>query len=155
MFGAARRCSSKLPRFLFSHSAQRSLLLRDATSSSSPINARILISARQLHQSSGRHQEAVAEAPTHTPIGINEPPPSGAVAAAAPNPTGHQNDEGPVTRFADLERREGVDRTIVQNITHGMRLEMMTEVQTATINEAIKGTDMLVVFILGVSSANL
>jgi len=49
---------------------------------------------------------------------------------------------GPVATFPDLETRGLVDPVIVDNITRGMGFTSMTEVQSKTINEALKGTDM-------------
>jgi ATP-dependent RNA helicase MSS116 len=49
---------------------------------------------------------------------------------------------GPVTAFPDLETCRLVDPVIVNNITKGMGFTTMTEVQSKTINEALKGADM-------------
>jgi len=49
---------------------------------------------------------------------------------------------GPVVAFPDLETRGLVDPVIVNNITKGMGFTAMTEVQSKTINEALKGADM-------------
>lgn len=49
---------------------------------------------------------------------------------------------GPVTKFKDLERRGMVCRTLVETVTGKMGLETMTHVQTLTINESLKGIDM-------------
>lgn len=47
-----------------------------------------------------------------------------------------------VATFPDLETRGLVDPVIVNNITKGMGFTAMTEVQSKTINEALKGSDM-------------
>lgn len=47
-----------------------------------------------------------------------------------------------ITKFRELEERGLVHRSIIRTITDEMKLETMTEVQTATINEALRGTDM-------------
>lgn len=49
---------------------------------------------------------------------------------------------GPVTKFKDLEKRGMVCRTLVDTVTGKMGLETMTHVQTLTINESLKGIDM-------------
>ena len=49
---------------------------------------------------------------------------------------------GPVTKFRDLATRGMVCQTIVNTITKGMGLETMTEVQSKTINETLKGIDV-------------
>lgn len=48
----------------------------------------------------------------------------------------------PITKFKELEERGLVHRNVIRTITNEMKLETMTEVQTRTINEALKGTDM-------------
>lgn len=49
---------------------------------------------------------------------------------------------GPVTRFVDLAERGMVCQTVVNTITRDMGLETMTQVQSMTINESLKGQDM-------------
>ncbi|KAI1419406.1 DEAD-domain-containing protein [Xylaria sp. FL1777] len=48
----------------------------------------------------------------------------------------------PVTRFADLPQL-GVDDSLVRAITKGMGYENMTEVQSMSMNSALKGVDMV------------
>ena len=64
-----------------------------------------------------------------------EKPPSDVEISAA---TRH----GPVTKFKDLAEQGLVCRTIVDTITDDMRLETMTQVQSLTLNESLKGIDM-------------
>lgn len=66
--------------------------------------------------------------------------------AAAQATQDHPAQNEPVTRFADLATRNIVHPNIVSNITNRMRLETMTDVQTRTINEALSGIDVCVVF---------
>jgi ATP-dependent RNA helicase MSS116 len=47
-----------------------------------------------------------------------------------------------VTKFAELETRGLVDGNVIRALTVNMGLETMTEVQSATIHEALKGVDM-------------
>ena len=49
----------------------------------------------------------------------------------------------PITRFDELETRNIVHRNVVRTLTGEMGLETMTEVQTRTINEALKGQDVI------------
>lgn len=49
----------------------------------------------------------------------------------------------PITRFKDLETHNIVHPNIVRALTEHMGLETMTEVQTRTLNEAIKGVDVI------------
>lgn len=49
---------------------------------------------------------------------------------------------GPVTRFAELLERGMVCESVVKTITEDMGLETMTQVQSMTINETLKGIDV-------------
>ena len=49
---------------------------------------------------------------------------------------------GPVTKFHELSERGMVCPTVVDTITRGMGLETMTQVQSLTINETLKGIDV-------------
>jgi len=49
---------------------------------------------------------------------------------------------GPVTKFKELSERGMVCPTVVDTITRGMGLETMTQVQSLTINETLKGIDV-------------
>lgn len=49
---------------------------------------------------------------------------------------------GPVTRFAELLERGMVCDSVVKTITQDMGLETMTQVQSMTINETLKGIDV-------------
>lgn len=61
-------------------------------------------------------------------------------------PSGNQIEEavhnGPITKFEDLADRGMVCRTVVDTITKRMGLETMTEVQSLTISQSLKGNDM-------------
>ncbi|KAL8990851.1 MAG: hypothetical protein Q9177_000599 [Variospora cf. flavescens] len=54
-----------------------------------------------------------------------------------------QHGQGPVTRFEELGERGMVCPTIVKTLTQDMGLETMTQVQSLTINETLKGGDVL------------
>jgi len=49
---------------------------------------------------------------------------------------------GPVTRFKELSERGMVCNTVVNILTQKMGLETMTQVQSLTINETLKGIDV-------------
>lgn len=61
-------------------------------------------------------------------------------------PTDEQIEEavryGPVTKFAELLERKMVSKSIVDTLTQRMGLETMTQVQSLTINESLKGIDV-------------
>lgn len=47
-----------------------------------------------------------------------------------------------ITKFTELEARGMIHPNVIRTITHEMRFDSMTDVQSQTINEALKGTDM-------------
>ena len=49
---------------------------------------------------------------------------------------------GTITKFRDLADKGYVDPVIIDTITKKMGLETMTQVQSLTINEALKGVDV-------------
>ena len=49
---------------------------------------------------------------------------------------------GPITKFKELSRDGLVCNTVVDTITEKMGLEIMTQVQSLTINETLKGIDV-------------
>lgn len=49
---------------------------------------------------------------------------------------------GPITKFAELGDRGIIDKSVINTLVKKMGLETMTEVQSLTINEAIKGIDV-------------
>jgi ATP-dependent RNA helicase MSS116 len=51
--------------------------------------------------------------------------------------------QSPLTKFQDLQDQGVIHKNIVRNMTEGMGLETMTEVQAKTINAALKGTDII------------
>lgn len=51
---------------------------------------------------------------------------------------------GPVTTFKELGDRKMVCQTVVKTLVEDMKLETMTQVQSLTINETLKGGDVLV-----------
>jgi len=50
--------------------------------------------------------------------------------------------DGPVLRFKELAERNMVCQTVIDTITKTMGLETMTQVQSLTINETLKGVDV-------------
>ena len=60
-------------------------------------------------------------------------------------PEAHLKEEdGPITKFAELAERNLVAKNVVDTLTKGMGLETMTEVQALTIEKSLKGGDMYV-----------
>lgn len=56
--------------------------------------------------------------------------------------TNQATKQGPVTKFKDLAERGLVCRTVVDTLINDMGLETMTQVQSLTLNESLKGTDV-------------
>ena len=123
MLGALRRCGASIPRSLASTSARASI-----STSRSQVPRVLRLSAirnqpatRSFSSSIQWRQEAYAAA--------NEP---------------MESDQGPkITRFQELADRQLIHPNVINAIT-AAGIETMTEVQSATINQALHGTDMLV-----------
>ena len=61
---------------------------------------------------------------------------------SSPASTGEQaSNSGRITRFDELLQRNLVHPSIVRALTEDMKLETMTDVQSLTINESLKGVD--------------
>lgn len=67
---------------------------------------------------------------------------STAAAAATEAQPEEKFQQEPITKFSELSDRHLVDKKVVQHITKGMGLSTMTEVQSLTINETLKGVDV-------------
>lgn len=116
---AFQRCTASLSRTPLSlpstgNTCLRSNLSHQTVHRSGPL-------ARHLHQSLRLQQQAAAQA-------VSEP-------EHVPN--------GKITRFEELETQNVVHPNIVRTLTGEMGLETMTEVQQATINEALSGRDII------------
>lgn len=51
-----------------------------------------------------------------------------------------------ITEFADLAKNGLIDPKIISTITRGMKITTMTDVQSMTINETLRGDDVYVFF---------
>ncbi|CAG8961950.1 hypothetical protein HYFRA_00013730 [Hymenoscyphus fraxineus] len=133
MFNAACRRGpasiARVPRLLrtatttsaFGISSARPSNLQWTTSISKSIAARPLVETRWLHVSSMLRSQA-AEAREDAP---------------------QDKQTYEITRFDELLQHDLVHPNIVKQITKGMGHHTMTSVQTMTINEALKGTDII------------
>ena len=114
---AFQTCSAALPRALSAPTsnlfANRALRFNRVIRSAQPSVA------RSLHQSPLLRDDA-------------------AIAASA-----EEDVQAPLTKFQDLQDQGVIHKNIVRNMTEGMGLETMTEVQAKTINSALKGTDII------------
>ncbi|KAF2479886.1 P-loop containing nucleoside triphosphate hydrolase protein [Neohortaea acidophila] len=69
--------------------------------------------------------------------------PQSAAAVAEDGSEAPHIDTGAVTRFDELQSRNLVHPNVIRSLTRGMGLETMTEVQQRTINEALRGDDVI------------
>jgi ATP-dependent RNA helicase MSS116 len=122
MFGALRRCPARLSRSFST-----------AAISSGPVRVSAFRATSALRIPSSRLAR-VSIAGFHHSTKWQQ------IAAAEEEETG--SSDGPVTEFSELARRGLVHPNIINTITKQMRLTTMTDVQTATINEALSGVDM-------------
>ncbi|KAI4788277.1 DEAD-domain-containing protein, partial [Aureobasidium sp. EXF-8845] len=90
-----------------------------------PYNAAFI--TRSLHQTSQWRQQNAAVAEQEEGLGFQS----------------EQNENGPITTFAELGQRQLVSKGVVQTLIKDMGLTNMTEVQTATINQALEGNDII------------
>ncbi|KAF2493402.1 DEAD-domain-containing protein [Lophium mytilinum] len=142
MLAAFRRCPASLPRSI-STSVIAPRLLRPAQATSTSAWRSTIsvsrVSVASLHQSNQWRQHAaeryVVEAEVEQEVNAKSPPSDGAIDNAVAG--------GPVTKFEDLATRGYVHKNIVNTLTKDMGLHTMTEVQTRTINEALKGADII------------
>ncbi|KAF1981460.1 DEAD-domain-containing protein [Aulographum hederae CBS 113979] len=121
MFAALRRCPASLPRTICSISRTSTLRSSLNASSISPLrqaSGPLATLSRQLHQTARWQQGAQAAQEA-------------------------VEDEEPITQFAELEARGMVHPNVVRMLTGPMGLSEMTDVQTGTINEALKGADIV------------
>lgn len=126
MLGALRRSAPAISRLVSSSTPSRVVLcdVRPVVASASCCSQ--LLRTRTFHHSVRWQQYAqqVEQEEAQAESNYN-----------APN-------SGPITDFDQLATQGLVDPGIVRNITQGMGIKTMTEVQSRTINEALKGADM-------------
>ena len=98
---------------------------------------------RALHSSSQRRRyanavaeddEDFAEVDVENELNSQKPPPDAITTKSSGN--------GFITKFQDLADKKLVSPVVVQTLTKTMGLETMTEVQSLTINETLKGIDV-------------
>lgn len=125
MLKAFARCSSSLPRSTTLLSSVNSTTSRHLASSRAVtrITPRPFVASRSLHQTTRRFQDAAA--------------------AAQGEEIEPRDADAPITRFEELGTKGIIHPNIVDTITKRMGMETMTEVQSATINQALKGNDII------------
>ena len=150
MLTALRRGSTSIARPLLSAStspARIRSLRADRACQITPSFARPPASVRSFVASSTWYQrasEAIAleeeevEAELEQEVHAPKPPSHAQIDRAVEN--------GPVTKFQELGDRNMVCKTVVDTLTRDMGMETMTQVQSLTINESLKGIDMYVGF---------
>lgn len=141
MLNALRRGPASIARFSrLCISNTRGIESPLLCSSSSRIHTQAPSAFRALSYSLRRRQNASApaeevESDLEPEVKAQPPPSDKGIRGAVQN--------GPVTRFAELSDRGLVCDTVVNTLTRHMGLETMTQVQSMTINEALRGVDVL------------
>lgn len=121
MLSAVRRCSASIPRAF----AAGALASRSSISRITPQVSRLtkLTQGTQLrgfqHVARWQSQSALAE-------------------------DSQDGAEGLITQFQELADRDLIHANVIEALTRDMGLTDMTEVQSATINQALTGSDMYV-----------
>jgi ATP-dependent RNA helicase MSS116 len=133
MFNVSRRGTASLLRFAQQSSAFAPVLRTPTFSLAQATAARPAILARYLHISSpARSIDASArfsdEAYEPEELQVGVPLPEGEI----------------ITKFQHLADKGHVHHAIITEITQGMGHHTMTEVQSLTIDESLRGTDMCV-----------
>ncbi|KAI9798244.1 MAG: hypothetical protein M1835_002730 [Candelina submexicana] len=145
MLGALRRGSTLAPRIIRLPSStplQSSKPLyslyrtEHATPSSAALSNLYSHSIRwQSNAAAALVEEEVVEGELEHEIHAQKPPSDSEIQ--------QQTEHGPIVRFQELADRRLVYANVVKTITSTMRLETMTQVQSMTINETLKGADVL------------
>ncbi|KAF2170056.1 hypothetical protein M409DRAFT_64430 [Zasmidium cellare ATCC 36951] len=119
---AFQTCSRSIPRSITSLTTSRAAqqCLRSSPTTHNAAS-RAPLAIRSLHQTTKLRQQAATQEAESS--------------AASGNAT--------ITKFEELEQKGIVHPNVVRTLTKEMGLETMTEVQTATINSALKGTDII------------
>lgn len=140
MLSALRRGPASIAKFpQLCPSTKGALGLPPVRCVQSNIYPRSLSAIRTLSYSPHHGQNAPARAPE-----VESDVENGVNASRSPsdNHTGEAVQHGPITRFQELSDRGLVCDTVVDTITKDMGLSTMTQVQSMTINETLKGIDM-------------
>ncbi|KAI9710628.1 MAG: hypothetical protein M1812_007393 [Candelaria pacifica] len=145
MLGALRRGSILAPRILRSASStplrslnQPYISLKTSNSVFRPATTSGLYPQTTRWQSNAAAalaEDEVIEGEIEHEVHAQEPPSNSEIQ--------QQTQQGPITRFQELADRGLVNATVVETITSTMRIETMTQVQSMTINETLKGADVL------------
>ncbi|KAL2042361.1 hypothetical protein N7G274_004850 [Stereocaulon virgatum] len=90
---------------------------------------------RRSATAAAKYEDQAIEAEIEQEVGAEEPPPDTQIK----RPVNY----GPVTEFQELAHRGMVSDTVVRTLTRDMGLKTMTTVQSLTINETLKGIDVL------------
>ena len=143
MLNAVRRGPASIARKLLSPSTSRICLEPNLRHITNPRTSQLhfATSVRTFHSTlQWRQRAALREAEEEIEDEIEDE-----VHSQRP-PSDAQVDEattlGPVTKFKELSERGMVCDTVVNTITQKMGLETMTQVQSLTINETLKGIDV-------------
>lgn len=124
MFNVCRRASASVSRRIAASAISRSAVCKQSILplGTGKLSQSIIICSNSFHSS-----------PLHNQYDG---------AAASPIQEGEGESSELITRFQDLADKGMVHETVIDRIVNGMGYENMTMVQSMTINESLKGTDM-------------
>ncbi|EOD50680.1 atp-dependent rna helicase mss116 [Neofusicoccum parvum] len=124
MLAPLRRCPASLPRALRTAAATRSALRNASTA----LPRTVLSSSRIVPLLSTRAFQLSAR------------PAEAQVAATQSSKSSRSH--SPITNFQELEDRNIVHPNVIKAIVKDMGITTMTEVQSATLHQALQGTDL-------------
>jgi len=149
MFNALRRGPTSITRSLIALSASvhctRCIPYRLSASISSRFQPTLL--ARSLHSTTQWRRQASAALEIEERELLDENELEAEELSHDHDPATHAGrpeKDGLATKFQELADRGMVSKTIVKTLTEDMKLETMTQVQSMTINETLKGIDVYV-----------
>lgn len=148
MLGALRRGSTLAPRILSSASSIRfrstncsSSLLQlskpaNISASTSRLRFRTIVQTIrcQSNAAAALAEELPFEGELEHEVNGQKPPSDSEI--------DQDTNHGPITKYQELADRGLVDKNVIKTITSTMRIETMTQVQSMTINETLKGADV-------------
>ena len=120
-------CAKAAPSLRLSHNPPRTL----ASTTSRPFSCFPRLNQAYAQQARREYEEIEDE--VEDEVNSQRPPSNSEIDAGAGG--------GLVTKFADLLKRKMVSYEIVRTLTEDMGLVTMTQVQSMTINETLKGVD--------------
>lgn len=147
MLNPLRRGPTSVTRSLFAFSnpinCTRCIPYRSLTNTRSLLHPTSL--KRSLHSTSQWRRQASAALELEEEEFLDEDEEEAEQLSQPHDPSSHEGrprNGGLVTKFQELADRGMVCKTVIKTLTQDMKLETMTQVQSMTINETLKGIDV-------------